>query len=83
MSVSLYWSPDKTGGPIIPGKSTAGSVKSALQKTFGPLPIELSMDDMPVLCGMAAVHGRDEKNPYEQIVDLLHQHDRIRITFTV
>jgi hypothetical protein len=79
MSKSLHWEPVKYGGWINPGKTTASSIIRALEKAFHGFPLELGESDLPMLSAMAVAYGRDDPNPYEEIVQLIEQHEQIRL----
>ena len=53
-----------------------------LAEAFGVLPLKLTAKDIPVLRGMAVVHGRPPvnfENPYSQVIEAIEQYGEIEL----
>lgn len=80
MSTSVHWKPVRPEGEGL--CYGCESVRSALEKSFGEMPITLDETSLPILQAMANVYqcGKgDSKNPFAELVEAVTTHGTIEV----
>lgn len=54
-------------------------LRDTLKRAFGNFPLDLDHNNVQVLMGMAVTISDDKPNPYQQIVDLIHEHGNVTL----
>lgn len=76
MSVTVYWR------PVDPQKhyleAATSSFISALGRAFGPIPVKLSVSQIPKLEGMATMYEY-KPNPYENLINKIHEFGQVEV----
>jgi len=71
MSATIIWRPVK-GGKTLSTPGGTSSFITAMEHTFGPFPLLLTLTDGSKLEAMAEVYGGEDKNnPYKKLYDLV------------
>jgi hypothetical protein len=81
MSATIYWRPGKQdNNKYLHNVSSASHFMSTLKNAgIGELPTRLSRHWIPTLNGMVAMCEDQEKNPYQELIDLLDKYDEIEL----
>ena len=78
VSANIYFEPIDPHPRAI-GTFAPSSFQEAMRKAGFELPCVLDASAVPVLSGMAATFGSNSPNPYEDIIEAIETHGKIRL----
>jgi hypothetical protein len=79
MSATIYWE------PVVPTTSEHLSTPApswfmeVLEEAHFELPHIFDSDDLPTLKAMAAAAGKANRKPFDQLIEAIEKHERVRV----
>jgi len=77
VSANIYWEPMVTRGRDLHVSAPSWFMESLERADMG-IPRVFGSADIPVLKGLAAAM-RDEPNPFQQLIEAIEKHDKVKV----
>lgn len=78
MGANIYFEPTERTKHEVSAMAPSSFIKT-MEKVFGRFPCELNSGCIPQLAAMAAMHGDDRHNPYQDLINGIEKFGSIQV----